>query len=163
VRDDYYVRWIPAGEFIPDAAAANYATLGHATAWGGINFADAATGRASATIAVPQMWNSGTLSAVAYIANNTASAGNVNLTILGAPFTVAENCASSTTMYGPANFTMPAQNQFAALATTTTIAPNGGDTLIFFRVNRFGADAGDTFANVMCFLGLKVTYSPSRR
>ena len=160
VRDDYYTRFLGIGDFVPDGVATHVASSLGTSRWGFVQFPDAATSAANAQFYVPALWNSGTFNITGYLSNATATAGNVRMVVNMLAATSAESLSTSTSATNIV--AAPGQHTFTTWS-ATGITVDGGDTLIFLRVLRTGADAADTFAGNIGFLGLKLTYLPSRR
>lgn len=150
-------RWLPAAAFA-------YATIAHSSiaitsAFYGISLPDAADTTASATLAVPDTWINGTLSATAYVGNNAAAAGDLRLTMRLA--TIAAAAAGASTLIYEATTASPSQNQIKLVASTSTHAVDANKDLILLNVTRLGTHVADTLAGTAVLLGALITYTPS--
>ncbi len=145
---------------LPTANAAGSACLGTTTTNGILTFADAATTSASFEHRLPSDWT-GTMDAVVSYTGSTNSTNNIRWQISNACVADTEDIiAPSYNATSAANSTGPTTAGQRRTATFTSVAVTNcaaGEEQ-WWKIERVGADAGDTYTGVGHLLGIQLVY-----
>lgn len=151
-------RWVPAGGCGIEGATDGTFTNGGGP-WGALLLPDASTSAVTASLPRPSTWINGSITTDFYLANAAAGTGNVVLVAFGIALAVAEAGTRTTTLS-----TTTASGAVGAVKVVSTTVPftvASPDVWVGARLARVGADAADTLAGDLAFLGALITYNPA--
>lgn len=165
--DDYYIRRLSAGIFVPFATAA-HGTCGQSAGlgkWPTIDYPNAASSYAVACFERPRMWISGHLQITVYYTSQTAGTANFSILPVAYTCTLAGNYSNtgittllSTSVASPGPAAADDKKSMS-IYTTTPLAQSAHQ--IGIRVGRDGV--GDANNNVLQVTEVVVKHIPAMR